>query len=127
MQKMERMDTGWEMEKAHLEKNLATKNMEVENLQKQLKELNVQFAKIEIRMEEVMLGTQRKNQHQEIANLKNEMEARFGKGNEEAENLKKQVLAIESKMEDAASLRSDMKMECKAEVKKELDNVLMRY
>jgi len=65
MQRMERMDD--------LEKKLETKNVEVENLQQQLKEMKVQFADIERRVEEVMLSTQKKNQNHEVARLKSEM------------------------------------------------------
>ena len=74
---IQRMDNRWKMEKAHLEKMLETKNVEVENLQKQLKDMEVHF---ESRMEEVILS-QKKNQQ-------------------------------------------EMKMQCKAEMKKELDKVL---
>ena len=45
----ERMDISLKTEKAHLEKKLKTKNVEVENLQQQLTEMKVQFAEIESR------------------------------------------------------------------------------
>ena len=61
---IQRMDNRWKMEKDHLEKKLETKNVEIENLQKQLKEMEVQF---ESRMDEVMLSTQK---NQEVASLK---------------------------------------------------------
>ena len=50
MQRVERMDISWKLEKADLEKKLETKNVEVENQQQQLKEMKVQFAEIESRM-----------------------------------------------------------------------------
>ena len=53
MQRVERTDVSWKTEKAHLENKLETKNMEVENLQQQLKEMKVQFAEIESRVEEI--------------------------------------------------------------------------
>ena len=73
MQRMERMDD--------LEKKLETKNVEVENLQQQLKEMKVQFADIERRVEEVMLSTQKKNQNHEVARLKSEMREEVKKEN----------------------------------------------
>ena len=69
---IQRMDNRWKMEKAHLEKMLETKNVEVENLQKQLKEMKVQF---ESRVEEVMLRNQR---NQEVDILKSEMKTQIG-------------------------------------------------
>ena len=65
MQRVERMEISWKAEKAHLENKLETKNMEVENLQQQLKEMKVQFAEIESRVEE-------------ISGLKSEMRAEAG-------------------------------------------------
>ena len=53
MQRMERTDISWKMEKEHLENELETKNVEVENLQQQLKEMKVQFAEIESRVEDI--------------------------------------------------------------------------
>ena len=99
MQRMERMDISWKLEKADLEKKLEVKNAEVENLQKRVKEGELQF---ESRAEELMLSTQRKNENQEIASLK------------------KQVTDMESKVEEVASLKSEMR----AEVKKEVDKGL---
>merc|ERR1719234_2352766 len=64
------MDNRWKMEKAHLEKKLETKNVEVENLQKQLKEMEGQF---ESRVEEV-----KQNQDQEVASLESEMKMQIG-------------------------------------------------
>ena len=87
-----------------LEEKLETKNVEVENLQKRLKEIEVQF---ESRVEEVILRTQKKN-HQEVASLKSEMKIQMA----DLQNQLKEVKTQETKME------------CKAEVKKELDKVL---
>merc|ERR1711971_701668 len=72
---MQRMDNRWKMEKAHLEKKLETKNVEVENLQKQLKEMEVQF---ESRVEEVMLSNQRNQRNQEVTSLKGELKMQIG-------------------------------------------------
>merc|ERR1712037_1009064 len=59
MQRMERLDISWKLEKADLEKKLETKNAEVENLQERVKEGEVQFeSKVE-----------------EVASLKSEMRA----------------------------------------------------
>merc|ERR1712210_155464 len=60
MQRVERMDISWKMEKANLERKL-----EVENLNKRVKEGELQF---ESRLKEVMLNTQK-----EVASLKSEM------------------------------------------------------
>ena len=65
MKRMDRLDISWKTEKAHLEKKLERKNVEVENLQKRVKEMEVQF---ESRVEEAMLSTQKKN-HQEVTSL----------------------------------------------------------
>jgi len=94
MQRMERMDISWELEKADLEKKLETKNEEVENLQKRMKEGELQ---LESRVEEL-----KKNQNQEI------------------KSLKKQVTEIESKVEEVASLKSEMRADVKEEVDKGL-------
>ena len=59
VQRMERMDTSWKMEKAHLEKKLETKNVEVENLEKRVNAGVLQSAELESRMDEVMLSTQK--------------------------------------------------------------------
>ena len=59
VQRIERMDTSWKMEKAHLEKKLETKKVEVENLEKRVNAGEVQFAELESRMDEVMLSTQK--------------------------------------------------------------------
>lgn len=67
VQRVERMDISWKAEKAHLEKKLETKNVEVENLQKRVKQMEVQF---ERRLEEAMLSTQK---NQEITSLKSQM------------------------------------------------------
>ena len=64
--KFEKLENNWRQE-------LETKNAEVENLQKELKEMKVQFTKMESRIEEMMLGTQKKNQNQVIASLKSEI------------------------------------------------------
>ena len=81
MQRVERMEISWKAEKAHLENKLEAKNVEVENLQEQLKEVKVQFTEIESRMEEVMLSTQKKNENtvEEVASLKSEMRAEVKK------------------------------------------------
>merc|ERR1711934_15268 len=76
MQRVERMDISWKTEKADLEKKLETKNVEVENLQQQLKEMKLQFAEIESRVEEVMLRSQK---NQEVASLKSEVRAEVKK------------------------------------------------
>ena len=84
-----------------LERKLETKNVEVENLEEQLKEMKVQF----------------------------------GNKDREAAFLKKQVAELERKMDEvmqrtqknqvvANRLTSEVKMQCKAEVEKELDKVL---
>ena len=110
MQRMERMDISWKMEKADQEKKLETKNVEVENLQEQLKEVKVK-----------MLATQRKN-HQEVSSLKSEMTMQIA----DLQNQLKEVKAQQKNQnrEVAHSLKSEMEMECEAEVKKELDKVL---
>ena len=81
MQRVERMEISWKAENAHLENKLEAKNVEVENLQEQLKEVKVQFTEIESRMEEVMLSTQKKNENtvEEVASLKSEMRAEVKK------------------------------------------------
>ena len=103
MQRMERMDISWKTEKADLEKKLETKNVEVENLQEQLKEVKVK-----------MLATQRKNR-QEVSSLKSEMTMQIAEMKAQQKNQNREV---------AHSLKSEMEMQCKAEVKKELDKVL---
>merc|ERR1712110_1054951 len=80
MQRMERMNISWKLEKADLEKKLEAKNAEVENLQKRMMEGEVQF---ESRVEGLILRTQTKNENQ-IASLK------------------KQVTEIESKVEEVS-------------------------
>merc|ERR1712010_323338 len=67
MQRVERMEISWKAEKAHLENKLEAKNVEVENLQEQLKK--------------VMLSTQKKNENtvEEVASLKSEMRAEVKK------------------------------------------------
>merc|ERR1712210_449651 len=65
MQRVERMDISWKMEKANLERKLEVKTLEVENLNKRVKEGELQF---ESRLKEVMLNTQK-----EVASLKSEM------------------------------------------------------
>jgi len=102
MQRMERLDISWKLEKADLEKKLETKNAEVENLQERVKEGELQF---ESRVEGLILRTQRKNENQEIASLK------------------KQVTEIESKVEEVASLKSEMRADVKEEVDKGLRNL----
>merc|ERR1712110_933036 len=67
MQRVERMDISWKLEKANLERKLEVKNVEVENLHKRVKEGEVQF---ESRLKEVMLTTQK-----EVASLKSDGEA----------------------------------------------------
>ena len=103
MQRMERMDISWKTEKADQEKKLETKNVEVENLQEQLKEVKVK-----------MLATQRKN-HQEVSSLKSEMTMQIAEMKAQQKNQNREV---------AHSLKSEMETQCKAEVKKELDKVL---
>ena len=44
--------------------------------------------------------------------------------NQEVSRLKKQVREIESKVEEIASMEREVKMQCKADVKKEVDKVL---
>merc|ERR1712210_416157 len=68
MQRVERMDISWKMEKANLERKLEVKTLEVENLNKRVKEVELQF---ESRLKEVMLNTQK-----EVASLKSDGEAR---------------------------------------------------
>ena len=101
MCKTEKLD-GTESIIEELESKLETKIVEVENLQTQLKEVKVQFAEIERKIEEVMLSSQNKDQNQEIACLK------------------KQVADLEIKVDQGASLKSEMR----AEVKKEVDEGL---
>merc|ERR1712037_175172 len=67
MQRVERMDISWKLEKANLERKLEVKNEEVENLHKRVKEGELQF---ESRLKEVMLTTQK-----EVASLKSDGEA----------------------------------------------------
>merc|ERR1711971_25604 len=62
IQRMERMDI--------LEKKLEIKNVEVENLQQQVKEGELQF---ESRVKELILMTKKKNHQEEIASLKSEL------------------------------------------------------
>ena len=73
LQKVERMDISWKLEKAYLENKLEAKNVEVESLQKMLKvqlgdnnkevvKLKNQVTEIENKLDEVMLSTQ-KNQN----------------------------------------------------------------
>ena len=76
MQRMEIMESSWKMEKVNLEKKLETKNVEVENLQQELKEVKVQFAEIKSKMEDLMLKIQK---NQEIDNLKSEIRAEVKK------------------------------------------------
>ena len=105
-----------------LEKKLETKNAEVENLQEQLKEMKVQFAEIESRMEGMMLSTQKKYQNHEVDSLKSEMTMQIG----DLQSQLKEVKA-ESKNENqevAKSLKSEMTKQCKAEIKKELEKAL---
>ena len=90
VQRMERMDMRWKLEKTRLE----TKNLElVEKLEQQLEGVKVQF---ESRLEQV----------------------------EKVATLEKPVTVIESKAEEIASMKSEVKMQCKAEVKKEVNKVL---
>ena len=112
--KFEKLENNWRQE-------LETKNAEVENLQEQLKDMKVQFAEIESRMEGMMLSTQKKNQNHEGANL-SEMTLQIV----DLQNQLKEVKA-ESKNENqevAKSLKSEMTKKCKAEVKKELEKSL---
>merc|ERR1712210_31134 len=67
MQRVERMDISWKMEKANLERKLEVKTLEVENLNKRVKEVELQF---ESRLKEVMLNTQK-----EVSSLKSDGEA----------------------------------------------------
>ena len=76
LQKVERTDIDWKLEKIHLENKLEAKNAEVENLQKRLTEMEVQ---LESRVEEVLLRTQKKNENQEVASLKGEIRAEVKK------------------------------------------------
>merc|ERR1712154_53102 len=99
MQRMERMDISWKLENAGLEEKLEIKNAEVENIQKRMKEGEPQF---ERRVEELMRRTQKKNQNQEI------------------KSLKKQVTEIETKVEEFASLKSEIRADVKNEVDKGL-------
>merc|ERR1712037_559002 len=74
MQRVERMDISWKLEKANLERKLEVKNVEVENLHKRVKEGEGQF---ESRLEEVTMQVKEdmKNKNQEVAHsLKSEME-----------------------------------------------------
>merc|ERR1712233_158063 len=64
------------MEKVNLEKKLDIKNVEVGNLQQELKEVKVQFAEIKSKMEDLMLKIQK---NQEIDNLKSEIRAEVKK------------------------------------------------
>ena len=76
MQRVERMDISWKLEKANLERKLEVKTLEVENLHKRVKEGEVQF---ESRLEEVTMQVKEdmKNKNQEVAHsLKSEMETR---------------------------------------------------
>ena len=43
LKKVERMDIGWKMEMTHLENKLEPKTVEVENLQKRLTDVELQF------------------------------------------------------------------------------------
>ena len=81
MQRMERMEIGWKLEKAHLETKLEAQNIEMNNHQQQLEEMSVQF----------------ENRDKEVA---------------------------DQNCEVGKSLKNEIKMQCKAEVKKELDKVL---
>ena len=83
VQRMERMDTSWKMEKAHLEKKLETKNVEVENLDKRVNAGEVQFAELETRTDEVMLSTQKRNQNQDVASVRSAVSAKLEKKLEE--------------------------------------------
>ena len=83
VQRMERMDTSWKMEKAHLEKKLETKNVEVENLDKRVNAGEVQFAELETRTDEVMLSTQKRNQNQDVASVRSAVSAELEKKLEE--------------------------------------------
>ena len=102
-QRMERMEISWKLEKANLETKLETKNVEVENLQEQLKEVKVHF---ESRMEEV-------------ASLPSEMAMQIA----DLQNQLKEVKA-QKKDQNQELADSEMKKQCKAEVKKELDKIL---
>ena len=94
MQRMERMDI--------LEKKLETKNVEVENLQQQVKEGELQF---ESRVEE------------EIANLKSELTMQNA-------DLQNQLKEVDQNRSELAMQIADLQNQCKAEVKKELEKVL---
>ena len=93
-QRMERMDISWKLEKARLEKKLETKNVEL--VENLQQQLEEVKVQFESRMEEV----------------------------EKVATLEKQVVAIESKVEEIASMEREVKMQCKADVKKEVDKVL---
>ena len=66
------------------------------------KKLETKNAEFESRLEELMLSTQRKDENQEITSLK------------------KQVTEIESKVEEVACLKSEMRADVKKEVEKGL-------
>ena len=93
MQRMERMDISWNVEKAHLENRLDTKNVEMEDLRRRLEEVELP---LESRVEEVMARTQ--------------------SGNEE-------MLMTQNNQKND-TLNSELTLQCRAEVKKELDKVL---
>merc|ERR1712210_251493 len=96
MQRVERMDISWKMEKADLERKLEVKTLEVENLHKRVKEGEVQLQK-------------------EVASLKSEMTMQLKVVKAQQKNKNQEV---------AHSLKSEMETRCKGEVKKELDKVL---
>merc|ERR1712210_431207 len=103
MQRGERMDISWKLEKANLEEKLEVKTLEVENLHKRVKEGGLQF---ESRLEEVMLNTLK-----EVASLKSEMTMQLKEVKAQQKN-KNQAFAH--------SLKSEMETRCKGEVKKEV-------
>merc|ERR1712210_56118 len=107
IQRVERMDISWKLEKANLEEKLEVKTLEVENLHKRVKEGELQF---ESRLEEVMLNTLK-----EVASLKSEMTMQLKEVKAQQKN-KNQAFAH--------SLKSEMETRCKGEVKKEVDKVL---
>merc|ERR1712018_456595 len=96
LQRMERMEISWKLDKAHLENKLESQNMELEKHQKQLEEMKVQcgyshkkatdlqneFAKMESKMKAVMLNIQEKHQNQEVSGLKSEVRAEVKKEEE---------------------------------------------
>ena len=96
MQRMERMDINWKLEKAHLETKLETQNVEMGNLQKQFEEMKVQFG----------------NKDKEAAALKKQVKENENKMDEMMKNQNQEVA------------NSEMKMECEDEVKKEVAKVL---